>query len=193
MNYEEEINKLKFQMQMIGESIDYKEYPIQSLILSYDWSQEELNTAYDIFDEIEKELEEGKNNSHKLEILFNERLGLGYQSVKSVVNAFYRNGQWMSTCMIYAMEHMVTEFHEILDDFNKLSEPMFEKINNNLKKSFDGEKTLKEIYNDDKEWDNIEFGLKIPFISKIKEKSIKNELPIKILKDDNNPTFIYKI
>jgi hypothetical protein len=164
MNIEKEIEKLKFQIQTIGETIDYEQYPLQELIISFDWSRENLNQAHDIFEKHDKKLNETeKFNSAEFEHELRDAFSIGYQEVKSIINAFYRNGQWTSVCMIYALENMVVEFHDIQKDYNKHVNAIKEILQKSLESKFEGLKTLKEIFNNDRMWDNIDLAIKLPF------------------------------
>ncbi len=101
-------------MQLVGESLDFREHPIASLVISFNWSEENLDKAHDIFEKYDTQLENGeKPNWVAFEGDFKDQLGLGYQSVKVVVLAFYRNYQWTNVCEIYAKAHECVEFHEI--------------------------------------------------------------------------------
>jgi len=167
MNIENEIEKLKFQIQTIGETIDYEKYPLQDLIISFDWSRNDLNKAHDIFEEYDKKLYKTKEfNSVEFEHRFRDDFSIGYQEVKSIINGFYKNGQWTNICMIYALENMVMEFHEIQDDYNTHANAIKELLDEALKSKFTGSKTLKEIFNNDKMWENIDLAIKIPFTEK---------------------------
>jgi len=165
MNIESEIEKLKFQIQTIGETIDYEQYPLQDLIISFDWSKEDLNNAHDIFEEYDKKLYQSKEfNSTEFEHRFRDDFSIGYQEVKSIINGFYKNGQWTNICMIYALENMVIEFHDIQNDYNTHANAIKEIIEQSLKSKFTGSKTLKEIFDNDKMWENIDLAIKIPFM-----------------------------
>ena len=164
MSIEKEIEKLKFQIQTIGETIDYEQYPLQDLIISFDWSREDLNRAHDIFEEYDKKLYKDKEfNSTEFEHKFRDDFEIGYQEVKSIINAFYRNGQWTNICMLYALDNMVVEFHDIQKDYNNHANAIKEILRESLKTKFRGSKTLKEIFNNDRMWENIDLAIKIPF------------------------------
>lgn len=95
----EEIKKLKYHISILAQTVDYQSYPVESLILSMDWTQDELNDAHDIFDKWDKVLRSGgKITPSEFEWDFKEKFNLSYQSVKSVVNAFYKNDQWTNVC-----------------------------------------------------------------------------------------------
>jgi hypothetical protein len=94
-----QIEKIRYHIEMLAETVDYRNHPVESLVLSLNWSRNELDTAHDIFDEWEKRLDAGEAiTPHGFENDFSERLELNYQLVKTVVNAFYRNGQWTAVC-----------------------------------------------------------------------------------------------
>ncbi len=176
MNTEAEIEKLKFQIQTIGETIDYEQYPLQNLIISFDWSREDLNKAHDIFEEYDEKLQQSKEfNSTEFEHRFRDEFSIGYQEVKSIINGFYRNGQWTSICMLYALDHMVVEFHHIKKDYNHHANAIKEILTESLKTRFKGSKTLKEIFHNDKMWENIDLAIKIPFEKDFYKEVSKNK------------------
>jgi len=44
-----QLDKLKYQLHLLGEVIDHREYPIPALVLALDWDGEDLDKAHDIF------------------------------------------------------------------------------------------------------------------------------------------------
>lgn len=95
----DQIEKIKFHISLLSDTIDYQAHPVELLVLSKDWGREELEQAHDIFDKWDKILREGgKIKQHEFECDFQDKLGIGYQGVKSVVNAFYKNDQWTDVC-----------------------------------------------------------------------------------------------
>lgn len=96
------LKKLRYQVSILGETIDYKDYPIQSLIMEKDWGETDIDKAHDIFEKWDGILENGgsmKNNEFERD--FSESLGIGYQGLKTIILAFYRNGQWSNVCESY--------------------------------------------------------------------------------------------
>lgn len=113
-DYKKEIEKLKYQLKLVGETIDYKSNPILSLVIELDWGEEDLETAHDIFEEYDNKLENNEDvNWTEFEFRLRNRFEIGYQTVKSIILAFYRNHQWRKVCKGYAKEHDVLEFKEI--------------------------------------------------------------------------------
>lgn len=97
------LEKLEFHVKLLGESLDHNENPIASLVVSYDWTEQDLDSAHDIFEMFDKKMHESeKINWHEFEMEFKEKLNISYQSLKSVVLSFYRNGQWTEVCHAYA-------------------------------------------------------------------------------------------
>lgn len=111
------INKLRYQVRILGEAIDYKTSPVESLILSMDWSKDDINRVHDIFERWDTRIRKGeKLESHKFESEF-DSVGIGYQALKSVILAFYRNGQWTDVCEAYVDSFGGTpslEYHGIM-------------------------------------------------------------------------------
>ena len=54
---EQEISKLKYQMSILISIVDGDKYPVESLILSMNWNDDDLNNAHDIFEKYDKKLE----------------------------------------------------------------------------------------------------------------------------------------
>jgi len=120
MNIEElaaEIRKLKYQIKTIAYTIDYERYPVESLILEMDWDENQISEAHDIFEKYDNKLREGEEvNWVEFEMELRDHFQIGYQTVKSIVLAFYRNDQWVDVCKGYAMSFEPTtpvEFHQI--------------------------------------------------------------------------------
>ena len=118
---QEEVKKMKFQLKEIGNTIDDEEYPIASLVISYNWGADDLSPAHDIFEKYSNLLDEGKSWSHyKLEEDFRNQFDdkIGYQEVKHIVLAFWRNHQWNSVCIHFVKSHgdcPPCEFSEIVE------------------------------------------------------------------------------
>jgi hypothetical protein len=113
-----EIEKIKYHLSLLAESLDHRAHPIPSLVISLNWDQAELDAAHDIFQEFNDLIENDGGIKEEInwvgfEGLFKERLGIGYQSLKSVVLAFYRNHQWTEVCQLYASAYPSSEFSEI--------------------------------------------------------------------------------
>lgn len=107
--------KIKYHIRLLAEALDARENPIASLVISNDWSASDLDAAHDIFEKFDQRMERKEAvNWHSFEHEFNERFGFSYQSVKSVVLAFFRNDQWVLVCEAYATEHPCVEFSEII-------------------------------------------------------------------------------
>ena len=114
----EAFEKLRYQVSLLGEAIDHESHPVESLVISMDWSRSDLNKAHDIFEKWEKQLEQGKvMSSAEFEADFNDELGISYQGVKSIILAFYRNGQWTDVCEAYVDSFggsPALEYHSIM-------------------------------------------------------------------------------
>ena len=118
-NIERELEKIKFHIRLIGETIDHRSYPIPFLVIEMDWDDKDLDTAHDIFEKYDNKLErEEKVNWQEFETELRKTFGIGNQIVKSIVLAFYRNHQWTRVCAGYAKAHECIEFHEIMRSKN---------------------------------------------------------------------------
>ena len=90
---DEQIEKIKYHIRLLAESLDAKSNPIASLVIERNWSDNDLERAHDIFEEYSNSLENDEPvNWHVFEKEFDTAFGIGYQGVKSIVLAFYRNG-----------------------------------------------------------------------------------------------------
>ena len=126
-NQKEEIAKIKFHISMLNNYQNYVNNPIGSLVIEFDWSEEDLDKAHDIFEKYDKKIIEGglDGNLHSLmEKDFNEDLNLGYQEVKSVVLAFFRESRWVTVCVefVKSYEYEPVEFSEIISYIKKLNQ-----------------------------------------------------------------------
>jgi hypothetical protein len=113
------VEKLQYQVSILGNTVDHDTYPVEALILGMNWNRDDLNKAHDIFERWDNILEKGgRFSSHEFEHEFSEELGISYQGLKSVVLAFYRNSQWTNVCEAYVDSmgaHPAIEYHSIRD------------------------------------------------------------------------------
>ena len=112
------IAKIRYQVSILGQTIDHKKHPVEALVLAKDWSEKELNKAHDIFERWDARLEKGeKISSGEFEADFSRELGVSYQGLKSIVLAFYNNGQWTNVCESYVDsfgKSPALEYHSIM-------------------------------------------------------------------------------
>ncbi|WP_137983357.1 hypothetical protein [Pseudomonas viridiflava] len=112
-----DIEKLKYQVSILGETISNETHPVEALIFSMNWGVGDIDRAHDIFEKYDKKLEEGKSiNWNEFEIELKDEFSIGYQTVKNIVLAFYDNHQWTDVCHGYALSFEPTtpvEFHRI--------------------------------------------------------------------------------
>lgn len=120
MNLEEitnEVNKLKYHIKILSETVDFQQYPVESLILSMNWDEQDINDAHDIFERYDEKIQNKEEiNWREFEMELRNHFGIGYQTVKSIILAFYRNHQWTQVCYGYAMSFepkTPVEFHSI--------------------------------------------------------------------------------
>lgn len=119
-----DIEKLKYQVSVLGETISHQTHPVEALIFSMNWGVGDIDRAHDIFEKYDKKLEEGESiNWNEFETELKDEFSIGYQTVKSIVLAFYDNHQWTDVCHGYAMSFEPTtpvEFHRITRRQNPL-------------------------------------------------------------------------
>jgi hypothetical protein len=112
----EEIQRLRYQIKMLSEALlDAEQYPLQHLIISLNWGEQDLDAADDIFEEYDKIL---KDKSVEIPLAgfeqkLKERFRIGYQTVKQIILAFYYCGKWVDVCKAYAKANDVSEFRPI--------------------------------------------------------------------------------
>ena len=113
----EELQKLKYQVRVLGATVDYDAHPVESLILSMDWGEGDIDRAHDIFETYDNKLEAKEPiNWTEFEMELRTEFNIGYQTVKRIVLAFFKNHQWTNVCYGYAMSFEPTtpvEFHQI--------------------------------------------------------------------------------
>ncbi len=118
---EQEISKLKYQMSILISIVDSDKYPVESLILSMNWNDDDLNDAHDIFEKYDKKLEtkEEDINWSAFEQELTSRFNISYQTVKIIIIAFYKNHQWVDVCYQYAKAYTCVEFHSLIRDYEQ--------------------------------------------------------------------------
>lgn len=114
---ENKFNLLQYHVQLLSNCIDSDEHPVESLILNMNWNEKQIDKAHDIFQKYDQLIDS------KSEIVWSEfehelrdEFEIGYQTVKQIVIAFYKNHQWTDVCYQYAMSFEPTtpiEFHQI--------------------------------------------------------------------------------
>lgn len=97
------LKKLQYQVSILGHAIDHSNYPVESLIMEFNWAQEDMDEVHSIFGRWDSRLSGGgQMDSGEFEADFKSGLGISYQGLKSVILAFHKNGQWKNVCVSYA-------------------------------------------------------------------------------------------
>ena len=113
------VEKLEYHVSILKETVNFDDFPVEYLILSKNWTREQLNKAHDIFERWDEKLRRGEKMSHAtFEREFYDELDVNYQGIKSVVRAFYKNGQWTDVCEAFVDDmgpHPSVEYHFIRD------------------------------------------------------------------------------
>ena len=131
MDFETEINKLKFQLGILGQTIDFEKHAVASLVFEFDWNEEQLDAVYDCFeiaDGMINEgsgglLKEGKLSHIAFEEMFRTKVPIGYQGLKAIVLSFYREDRYISVCTEYVKSHgdvVPVEYHRIQKDIQEM-------------------------------------------------------------------------
>lgn len=96
------LEKLEYQISILGNAIDYERFPIESLIMSMNWDRGDIDKVHDVFERWDNRLEKGdKFNQSEFEKDFEEAVGVSYQGLKSIIIAFWENHQWTNVCEAY--------------------------------------------------------------------------------------------
>lgn len=116
-----EIEKLKYQINLLISLVDSDKHPVESMILSLGWNDKDLNDAHDIFERYDNFIEskETEINWIAFEHELRDKFDISYQTVKVIVNAFYKNYQWVDVCYHYAKKHTCVEFHQLIRDYDQ--------------------------------------------------------------------------
>lgn len=116
----QQVEKLAWQVRTIGVTIDSEAHPIESMVLALDLAERDLERIHDTFETYDNALTSGTPvDWGKFERTFRESFRIDYQSLKVVINSFYRNGQWSVVCGEYALAHKVSEFHRLIEDYSR--------------------------------------------------------------------------
>ena len=120
MNIEEiknDIELLQYHVSLLIDCVDFDKNPIEKLILSMNWSERQINKAHDIFQKYDQLIDSNANIVwSKFEHELRDEFEIGYQTVKQIIIAFYKNHQWVDVCYKYAMSfepNTPIEFHQI--------------------------------------------------------------------------------
>lgn len=114
MDVEAELAKLRYHVQMLANTIDFRENPIEHLVVAMNWSEQDLDDALDLFEKYDLAFTtSGALQGGLLERELKERFEITYQTVKDIVLAFWRNGNFPDVCVEYARQHRVAEFDEM--------------------------------------------------------------------------------
>ncbi|MEZ6056239.1 MAG: hypothetical protein R3C01_06000 [Planctomycetaceae bacterium] len=115
MSIENEIQKLKYHVKLLAESLPLDTDSYASLAIERDWDSADISRAHDIFEKYDKAMAaSGSLDGSGLEHELRDTFGIGYQEVKGIVCTFWNSGQWRSVCRSYADQHQCAEFHGIL-------------------------------------------------------------------------------
>jgi hypothetical protein len=116
MDMERELAKLRYHVRKLAGAISYNKHPIEHLVVMMDWSAEDLDDAFDIFQRYRSDLDNhGSMLASQLERDLCQRFDISYQTVKDIVLAFWRHHNYSDVCEEYARQNRVSEFEEILN------------------------------------------------------------------------------
>jgi hypothetical protein len=83
-----------------------------------DWNKNDINAVHAIFERYDAMIRDNQAfNRLEFEAAFQKELNIGYQTLKQIVIAFYRNNQWQDVCLSYVKSHGTTipsEFKTIM-------------------------------------------------------------------------------
>lgn len=117
MDAEQEFTKLRYHIASLADCINNREHPITSLVVRLNWGEDDLDRAQDVFEKHSNILSDtGKFSAVEFEHELKQEFNLNYQSIKTIVCAFWDSSQWTDIAIAYAEQNQCTEFHRILDD-----------------------------------------------------------------------------
>ena len=110
-----EIEKMRFQIRELCRCIDTSS--MLAMIIEFDWGQEELQHAENIFRKYEPLSRNSDSNdwASRLRAEFESEFGIGHQGMKIVIQAFFPNSLWRNICIRYAHIHSAIEIDHIKD------------------------------------------------------------------------------
>jgi len=119
VNFEKEINKIKYQLRLVSSVLDYRKFPIETMVLDFDWGKEELNIMHDIFERYDKIIENKEDLScfkyaGAFEQEFKKEFDMDYQKIKFIILALHYSHQWTRVTKIYAETNQCSEFDNVL-------------------------------------------------------------------------------
>lgn len=80
----------------------------------FEWDDKTIDSIRSIFENYSLKIVNGEEISWtSFEMELRGKFNIGYQAVKSIVLAFYRNKEYIDVCRGYAKKHDVIEFKEI--------------------------------------------------------------------------------
>jgi len=112
------LDRLEYQVSILGQAIDYERFPVEALILNMDWDRGDIDKVHDVFERWDSRLEKGETISrYEFEKDFEKAVGVGYQGLKSIITAFWENHQWTTVCEAYVDSFdgsPAVEYHRIM-------------------------------------------------------------------------------
>jgi hypothetical protein len=112
------LDRLEYQVSILGQAIDYDRFPIEALIMSMGWDRGDIDKVHDVFERWDSRLEKGESINHfEFEKDFEKAVGVTYQGLKSVLTAFWENHQWTNVCEAYVDSFdgsPAVEYHRIM-------------------------------------------------------------------------------
>ena len=110
-----ELEKMKYHIRLLAETIDFENSPIPCLVIGMDWAEEDLTRAHDIFERYDDALRNGTSVSwQRFQSELCNAFNIDYQRVKTIVLTFFENDQWRDVCTQYAKAYECVEFWGIL-------------------------------------------------------------------------------
>lgn len=112
---QEQVEKLRYHVKSLAALLDNEVHPIESLVVSMDWSEKDLEDAQAIFEKHAETLEQhGRIDAGRLEVDLTERFSIHYQTVKQIILAFWRSSDFVDVCRAFAEYYTCSEFGPIL-------------------------------------------------------------------------------
>lgn len=96
-----QLEKLKFQVKMLSDSVDYDKHPIGGVIVSMDFDQDQFDTLHNIFEKYNNMIITEQCTYQYLstfEYELKTALDIDEEKLSNVIFSFHQNYQWTSIC-----------------------------------------------------------------------------------------------
>ena len=111
MNIEQELQKLRYQIQIIHEVLDLDKRPVISLILTYGWGYNDHLRLTNMFEKFSEMIDNGQEFDYfEINVEVEKLFDLGHQHTKMIILAHYEEEKWVNVCEKYIKSYHCVEF-----------------------------------------------------------------------------------